>query len=212
MADRIIPAVLARSATALRRQWNLACDYDTVVHLDVADGTLVSGRTVSPKTLARLDRTVPVEIHCMTNRPDRWLEPMMRLRTTSVVLHVELGADVKTYVAFVRSHHWRVSLAINPETSLTRLWPWLKQVDGVQVMGVNPGRQRAPWHAATVARIRAIHRRRPQMVITCDGGMTPMTIPLVRQAGARRFVVGSFLQNHADPDRAWWEVRQAARA
>lgn len=212
MAGRIVPAVLARTAIQLRRQWNLASDYHSIVHLDISDGTLVAGRTVGPKQLSRLDRQVPVEIHCMTNQPDRWLEPMLRLRTRRVVLHVELGQQLQAYIAFVRSHHWQVVLAINPETSLTRLWPWLKQVDGVQVMGVQPGRQQAPWEATTVARIRAIHRRSPRLAITCDGGMTPITIPLVRQAGAKNFVVGSYLQQHPDPDMAWQELRRAMRA
>ncbi len=212
MAGRIIPAVLARSSVALHRQWNLASDYHSTVHLDLADGTLVPGRTVGPKILNRLDRRVPVEIHCMTNRPDRWLATMMHLRTRSVILHIELGTRLRTYLAFVRSHHWHVTLAISPSTPLSRLWPWLPMIDGVQVMGIYPGRQHAPWQAATVARIRAVHRRAPHLPISCDGGMTPATIPLVRRAGAKNFIVGSFLQNHPDPDRAWKELRQALRA
>lgn len=212
MVGKVLPAVLARSATQLRRQWNLASDYHATVHLDLSDGTLVPGRTVGPRVLRRLDRHVPVEIHCMSNRPDRWLDTMIHLQTKRVILHVELGVHLKTYLAFVRSHHWQVILAINPRTRLSRLWPWIKEVGGVQVMGVYPGRQQARWQPATVARILAIHRRAPRIAITCDGGMNPVTIPLVRRAGATNFIVGSYLQEHPDPDSAWRQLRLAARA
>lgn len=212
MVGKVLPAVLARTSRQLRRQWHLAGEYGSMVHLDISDGTLVPGRTVGSAVLRQLDRRVPVELHCMTTRPDRWLGTMLHLRTQRVILHVEVGAQLKTYMAFVRSHRFQLSVAINPQTPLRRLWPWLSQVDAVQVMGVQPGRFGAPWQRLTIARIRAIHQRRPRLPISCDGGMTPATIPLVRRAGATTVITGSYLQEHEDPDRAWQELRRSVRA
>ncbi len=212
MAVKIVPAVLARTAAQLRTQWSLARAYGQIVHLDLADGTLVPGRTVGVSQIAQLDQKQPVEIHAMTRRPDRWLNVMLRLRLRRVILHVELGASLRPYLALFRSHRIPVALAINPATSLARLQPWTRLITGIQVMGVEPGRLAAPWKPRTVDRAAELHRRYPRLALSCDGGMTPTTIPLVGQAGVTSVVVGSFFQRNPDPAIAWEELQRAGRA
>ncbi len=212
MAVKILPAVLASSAQQLRRQLQLASEYSSTIHLDIADGSLTSTRTVGPKTLANLHSTTTVEAHIMSTRPDRRLTTVLALGVRRVIIHVELGMALKPYLALFRSQKISVILAINPATPLRRLDRWVDLVQGVQVMGVVPGRLGARWHPQTVARIRQLRRRWPRLAISCDGGMTPETLPAVVRAGATTIIVGSYLQQHDDPDVAWQKLRAAGRA
>lgn len=212
MAVKILPAVLASSAQQLRRQIQLAGEYSSTIHVDIADGSLTSTRTVGPKALANLRSTAVLEAHIMSSRPDRWLTTVLALGVRRVVIHVELGAAVKPYLALFRSQKISVILAINPGTPLRRLDRWITLVQGVQVMGVVPGRLGARWHPQTVARISQLHHRFPRLALSCDGGMTPDTMPAVVQAGAGIVIVGSYLQQHDDPDAAWKKLRAAGRA
>lgn len=212
MAVKIIPAVLARTPAQLRTQWSRARAYGQVVHLDLADATLVPGRTVGASQIIRLDPKQSVEVHAMTRRPDRWLNVMLRLRLRRVILHIELGSALRPYLALFRSHRIPVNLAINPATSLDRVRPWVRLAAGIQVMGIDPGRMAAPWKSRTVARLAELHRRYPRQALSCDGGMTPTTIPLVHRVGATSIIVGSYFQRSTDPAVAWEELRRAGRA
>lgn len=211
MAAKVLLSVLARTPTQLRTQWSIASEFGRVIHLDIADGTLVPSRTVGPKILERLDPRHPVEVHAMTRRPDRWLYAMLRLRLRRVVLHVELGAALRPYIALFRSHRIPVGIAINPGTSITKLHPWHDLVSSIQVMAVHPGRLGADWQPQTIKRLREIKRRYPRIAISCDGGMNPTTIPSTISAGASSVIVGSYFQRHADPQVAWESLQRASR-
>lgn len=212
MRARVVPAVLGRSLNQVRRQWQLASEFSDIVHLDLADGTLTTQRTVSQKTLASLNPQQFVEIHIMSKHPDRWLATVLRVRTKRVILHVELGASLRPYIALFRTHRIPVVVAINPSTPLERLTPWISSIQGVQIMGVVPGQFGARWHPKTISRITKIRHRWPRLSISCDGGMRPTTIPSVVRAGASTVIVGSYLQQHEDPDSGWKELRSAVRA
>lgn len=211
MTVKVLPSVLARTPAQLRTQWSLATEFGRVVHLDIADGTLVPSRTVGPKNLEQLDPRQPVEVHAMTRRPDRWLQTMLRLRLRRVILHIELGSALRPYIALFRSHRIPVGLAINPETSIVKLQPWRGLINGIQVMGVHPGHLGAAWQPQTIKRLKQLHARYPRLALSCDGGMTPATIPDAVRAGASTVIVGSYFQRHDDPQAAWDAIRAASR-
>ncbi len=211
MAVELLPSVLARTSLSLQRRWRIASVFGRQIHLDLEDQSFVSGRTVGPAILKRLSSRFPIEAHCMTRHPEKWLEALLHLKISRVIIHVELGAALKTYIALFHSHRWPVCLAINPSTPMQKLTPWLRWVDGVQVMTVHPGRYGAPFQPKMVERIRTLHQRYPRLPLAVDGAMTPKTIPGVIAAGATRVIVGSYLQRAAQPRQAWQQLQMAVR-
>jgi ribulose-phosphate 3-epimerase len=61
------------------------------------------------------------------------------------------------------------------------------------VMTVNPGWGGQSFIPSTMPKIRWIRERRPDIDIQVDGGIDPLTLPQVIEAGANSFVVGSYL-------------------
>jgi ribulose-phosphate 3-epimerase len=109
-------------------------------------------------------------------------------------------------------------LAINPETPIERLFPYVDDVDGVVFLGVHPGFNGAAYVKETPKRI-ALFRKSvdKKLQIQVDGGMNPTTLHEVVAAGATRINSGSFISNAQDPKKAIKELRggyerQGARA
>lgn len=207
----IVPSILAGTVPAFRRRYRHVSDLSPVLHVDVMDGTFVASRSLSARQLNRLSIDRRVDLHCMTSRPADWITALYAWRIRSVILHVELGAKLRPVIAAFRSNRVRVSLAINPSTRLSRLWPWLHLVSEIQVMTVRPGYYRSIFLPPMLRRVTEIKRRAPRHLVSVDGGMSNRTVPLAVAAGARRLIVGSYLQDQAHPRLAYRDLRQLVR-
>lgn len=209
MPVEIVPSVLARTLPVFRARLAAAERLSRIIHVDVMDGQFVPTHSVGLDRLWSQSWHRPVELHLMVQRPEQWLELVLNRMVKEVIVHVEIGNRLEYALALFRSNKKRVRLAINPKTPLSRLWPWVKFSQGVQVMTVTPGRYRAPFQPGMIDRIKTIRARHPRLRISCDGGMTPRTIPAMVQAGADRCIVGSYIQYARHPEQAWQRLRAA---
>ena len=85
------------------------------------------------------------------------------------------------------------------------------ELDYVNVLAVNPGFAGQSFIATTpdrIARLRALLPAR--VTIEVDGGIGRETLPLARDAGARRFVSASSIFGAADPVAAFRELSALA--
>lgn len=209
MRVEILPAVLGRTTAQFRSRLTLAQSLSRWLHLDLMDGKFVPTRSPSPKALRGIRITHPVEVHCMVNHPENWIEPLLHWPTRRVILHAELGQRLRPIFALFRSRKIPVSLAINPGTALQKIRPWASYLDSITVMGVYPGHYGASFQPNTIARVRRLHRKYPHLTIACDGAVSPENLPSLRNAGARRFSVGSYIMQHKSPAEAFSALQQA---
>lgn len=209
MRAEIVPAVLGRTTAQFRTRLRVAQSLARVIHLDLMDGQFVPTRSPGAKALARINLTRPVEVHCMLERPQDWLQPILRWPTKRVILHAELRQSLRPLLALFRSHRMAVNLAVNPNSPIRLVTPWIRYLEGITVMGVRPGAYGSKFEPGMIQRVRLLHRRFPRLLIACDGGITDANIRTLAQAGARRFAVGSFLLQNPDPSAAFASLRTA---
>ncbi len=92
-------------------------------------------------------------------------------------------------------------MTINPGTPLAAIEPVLEMVDLVQVMTVNPGFGGQEFIQGQLPRIERLRRmidgQGLQVAIGVDGGINPVTAPLVVAAGATVLVAGSSIYGGA---------------
>src|SRR5690242_10215078 len=145
MAVRLTPAVLASTSTELVKRLRLAQKFSRRVHLDIMDGRFVASRSVGRADFRRLPSVIGGELHIMAQQPLPWLRLAHQLSLRRVILHVELGRRLTTILHQASEQGLDVTFAINPNTPLNRLWPWIGAASRVVVMGVKPGRYGAPF-------------------------------------------------------------------
>jgi len=165
------------------------------VHVDVMDGHFVPNITFGPATCAAIRPHIKgvMDVHLMIAPVDPYIEAFAAAGADVITAHVEAGPHIHRTLQAIRNTGKKAGLAINPGTGLDGLENLLDMLDLVCVMTVNPGFGGQSFIASQVEkvrRLRALIGERP-IHVEIDGGVTPLTAPLVAAAGADVLVAGS---------------------
>lgn len=186
------------------------------LHLDIMDGHFVPNISFGPgvvKVLRPVTRLF-FDVHLMCSRPEILLEPFFKAGAEQITVHVELGDRVNDLLWKIRSLGVKVGLAINPSTPLNQVLPFVKQLDTLLIMTVNPGFGGQEFIWETLPKIQQARLWKQQMGlnfhIEADGGVGMDTAPECARAGADVFVSGTALFGQRNLKTAVKRMRQLA--
>ena len=116
--------------------------------------------------------------------------------------HIEAGPHFHRTLQAIRDAGMKAGVALNPGTPADSVAHLLDLCDLVCVMTVNPGFGGQKFIDLTdkISRLRAMIGDRP-IHIEIDGGVDPVTAPLVAAAGADVLVAGSAVFKGGSVDR-----------
>ena len=202
MTIQILPSLLAADFGALaadiRRAAAAGAD---ALHLDIMDAHFVPNLSFGPDVVSLARRVCPSfyrHVHLMMTRPDRYLDVFAAAGAQTLQIHVEADCDLHTELSRIRAKGLRPALALNPETPVERVYPYLAACDELLVMTVHPGYGGQSFIAECLPKIRAVRARRPSLDIMVDGGINAETAVQAAAAGANQFVAGSYLFKMTD--------------
>lgn len=222
----IIPAVLPKSREELEKTLDRLAAISEVdaVQIDVVDGTFVSPASwpyvsASGKdefaSLVRSGTLLPYagrfryEVDLMVQNPEQVTGAWIGLGVSHVTIHAESTTYLPRIITNLRIKYGHdkgfaadllsLGLALNLESDLALIEPYLADIDYVQFMGIaRIGRQGEPFDRRVLTRIEQFRKRHRDMVIQIDGGVTEETAPALFSAGAHRLVVGHDLLQAKD--------------
>lgn len=212
---RIAPSILSADFARLGDEVNRVSPQTDVLHVDVMDGHFVPNLTIGPPVVAWVRRhcDLYLDCHLMMDNPGRYLEAFKKAGADSCTVHVEIGGTGEL-LAQMGDLGLHTGLAVNPETSFDQCRPWLDQIDLLLVMTVHPGFGGQSFMGEVVPKIalarQAIDEGGWDVELEVDGGIDPVTAPVVAKAGARLLVAGSAIFGQDDPVAAAARIRQAA--
>jgi ribulose-phosphate 3-epimerase len=187
------------------------------LHLDVMDGRFVPQLTYGQVVVEAVRRSakVPLEVHLMIEEPERSLADYAKLGADIITIHIEALADPRPALRAIADLGSRAHLALNPETPLSRIEPYLDACDGVLVMSVEPGfggQAFNPVALEKLSRLAELRRERGGgFRLGVDGGVSLETVGPVAAAGAELIVAGSAVIRSPDYSRAIAELEGLAR-
>ncbi|HEY9077394.1 MAG TPA: ribulose-phosphate 3-epimerase [Anaerolineaceae bacterium] len=167
------------------------------IHVDVMDGHFVPNLTMGPFIVetCRKITTLPLDVHLMVEKPENLIDAYARAGANWLTIHIESCPQVYRTLEYIRSIGCHPGIVLNPGTPASAITEVLPLVDLVLVMTVNPGYSGQSFIPAMLPKIRNIHQaiteQNSQAIIEVDGGITPETLPLTYQAGARVFVAAT---------------------
>ncbi|WP_323716548.1 ribulose-phosphate 3-epimerase [Paracoccus aminovorans] len=165
------------------------------VHVDVMDGHFVPNLTFGPPAVKafRPHVTTFMDVHLMIAPVDPYIEAYAEAGADMITAHVEAGPHPHRTLQAIRATGKKAGISLNPGTPAEAVEYLLDLCDMVLVMTVNPGfggQKFIHSQIGKIERLRAMIGDRP-IHIQVDGGVDPVTAPLVAAAGADVLVAGS---------------------
>lgn len=196
---RIAPSLLAADfrnlGAEIERMARAGADN---LHFDVMDGNFVPNLSFGlPVLEAVAQGPLPVDVHLMIDRPERYARAFARAGARIVTVHAEATAHLRRALDLIREEGCLAGVAVNPGTPLDCLKYALDAIDLLLVMTVNPGfggQKLIPACVRKVADARAaLDRAGNAAILEVDGGVNAQNAPELVRAGATMLVAGSAL-------------------
>jgi ribulose-phosphate 3-epimerase len=189
------------------------------VHVDVMDGHFVPNITIGPATVKALRKStkLPLEVHLMIERPDKFADAFMDAGSDTILVHVESPCDVMETLRKIQNRRLRCGVVLNPETPADAAFPFLNFVDEVLCMTVNPGFGGQPFLASVLDKIKILREKarrmnRNNLDIEVDGGINNETGAQCVAAGANVLAAGTAIFSRENLAEAINELREHAEA
>lgn len=185
------------------------------LHVDVMDGHFVPNLTFGPHVLKALTRSIPpslkipLDVHLMVTHPLMWLGPFKEAGASSLGIHPESTPDLMSVITAVQDAGLEVGLALNPDTPLETIVPFLDRITYVLLMTVVPGKGGQSFLPQGLARLGALREmcRDTGVKLHVDGGVTAQNAPHLWEAGADVLVAGTAILGTQDYAQAIESLR-----
>lgn len=201
MKTRIVPSINAKNFEEIKEKINILKDLVNHFHLDVANFKSTNHETwQNPKDLDRIEAGIKVDLHLMIP-----LEPLEILRwiksnVRRLILHLEFSSNPNGLLRIARKTRREVFLAWSPKIKFDIINRYLDYIDGVLILGVNPGRPGQEILPGTLERISFIKNNiKNKHKIIVDGGINKKNIQDIIKLRVDFIVMASAIYNSPDP-------------
>ena len=120
------------------------------------------------------------------------------MNTSIIIFHYEAVKDINEMINKVKLYGLKVGIAINPETNINVLIPYLNMIDEVLIMSVHPGKSGQSFIEESLEKISVLKNiileGNYKTIISVDGGINNETGLLCKDAGADELVSASYIQ------------------
>ncbi|MBC1978621.1 ribulose-phosphate 3-epimerase [Listeria marthii] len=168
-----------------------------LLHCDVMDGVYVNNLALGPEYLeiVRNNTEIPLDIHLATITPLKYIDMFGPVKPEYISFHVEVAEDVSEVIRKIRSYNVKPSIAINPETPIEAIYPYLDDVEMVLMMTVNPGFAGQKFQTDVLQKLDDLKAKLAGKVhvplIEVDGNINKETVGLMRDCLPDIYVLGT---------------------
>ncbi|MDD2822871.1 MAG: ribulose-phosphate 3-epimerase [Candidatus Daviesbacteria bacterium] len=195
----IIPTILATTEEEYQKKVNLINQSEDLkngwVQIDIMDNKFVQNKSVGIDIIKKYPINLKVEAHLMVNYPENWIDGLFEIGVDRIIFPVEDSEGIKERITHIKNHGIEVGLALNPETPVEKVMPYIDSIDTLLILSVHPGFGGQEFIPETINKIKQVvlQKNQSSFKIEVDGGITVDNIKDIVEAGADGIVIGERL-------------------
>jgi len=176
------------------------------IHIDVMDGHFVPNLTIGPEVIKKLRPLTKkiFDVHLMISPVDNFIKDFADAGADIITFHPEATDDVSKTIKLIKEQKKQVGISLKPKSEINLINNYLKEIDLVLIMSVEPGFGGQKFMPEVLEKTKAVRKlidkQNLKIDVEIDGGINFENCSKAKNAGANILVSGStiFKENKGD--------------
>lgn len=201
IAPSILSADFARLGEEIKETENLGIKY---LHIDVMDGLFVPNISFGMPVIKSIRKTTDMifDVHLMISEPEKYIEDFANAGADIINFHAEATHYIEETIEKIKKVGKKAGITIKPYTDIGIIKKYIKDVDLVLVMSVEPGFGGQKFMPHTLEKVKelsnVIKEINPECILEIDGGVNENNLREIINAGCDLAVLGSAFYGKKD--------------
>ncbi len=147
-------------------------------HIDLMDGHYVPNLCMPVKLIQELKQAYPqvgMDVHIMVTDPSAYIQRLKEAGAEYVAFHTDSTSFVRRTINEIHGAGMKAGIVVNPSQRIDHIIPYIKYVDMVMLMAVEPGFSGQRLLDGSMERLQEISALRSEygcsFIISVDGGI-----------------------------------------
>jgi ribulose-phosphate 3-epimerase len=204
---QICPTVTAFDKSDYQSQIVAVISFANRIHIDLMDGVFAPSLSPELEDIWLPDKIVS-DIHLMYQKPQAYLDQIIKLKPNMVIVHIEVELDHHEFVRRLKQNGIKSGLAVLQQTVLSaESIELMADYDQVLIFSGRLGYHGGQADLGLLTKVRQVKEIYPGLEIAWDGGINDQNVKTITGAGVSVLNVGGFIQKSESPVEAYAKIK-----
>ena len=172
------------------------------LHIDLSDGKFTLNETIGIDEVY-WPWNIPVDLHLMYKNPSNYIEQIIALAPSVVIIHPESEVDIIDFSQKIKKNNIKIGLALMPDKNAESLMEFKDYFDYILIFSGKLGFYGGVADLKLVSKISDVKKLFPGKEIAWDGGINELNVESLVKNGVDVLNVGGFIAGAEDKQKAF---------